>query len=227
MKAITITGYRRPHYMQEALESLKKNNTEGYTLFCGLEPGNQAVVDVCSSVDYIPTKIEVNHKILGVRDNPYHLLRKVFNLGATEVVYIEEDIILSPDTLDLCNWYFNLPDVNNHLCLNLYNHDSKSTLDPSDVLPGKGFSSLGIAMTKYQWDTFFSKLWHTHKSGWDFSFTQILEGGKIKNLSPAVSRTHHIGRFGGVHYRAAAHDKMYVHNHLNQDRGPFNYRVVE
>lgn len=226
MKAIAITACDRVNYLDEMFQGLRQNNLEGYKLFMNVEPKNQEVIDYCNSIDFIEKDIVVNDRVLGVRLNPYTLLKRAFDSGATQVVYLEDDLALSPDLMDMCNWYFRRFDKNKYLCFNLYNHESDETR-PEDIVVGGQFSALGFALTKNQWDKYFDPAWFVHKSGWDFSFTDLIETGKAYNVLPALSRTHHIGRYGGVHYRTHMHDDMYMHNKWNQEHTDVKYKLVK
>lgn len=225
MKAIVLTACNRPDYLREMLESLSKNDLTGYKLLLGIEPKDQSVIDLCNNIDFIETDIVVNESILGVRVNPHTLLKRAFTSGYTQVVYLEDDLLISPDAIEMCNWYFKRPEKNKHLCFNLYNHDSDEN-NVNEIHTSGKFSALGFAITQYQWKKFFDPSWFMHKSGWDFSFTGIIESGRATNMLPALSRTHHIGRFGGVHYRANMHDEMYIHNKYNEDKKDIEYTLV-
>lgn len=216
MKAIALTACSRPDYLKQMLNSLRENNLEGYTLFMNVEPVNKDVINMVNSIDFIPTNIVVNERKLGVRLNPYTLLKRTVDEGAHSIVYLEDDLLISPDAIALSNWYFSRFDKNKYLCLNLYNHDSNPEA-PNDVHVGGGFSALGFAITAFQWKKHFDPAWFAHKSGWDFSFTDLIESKRAENMLPAYSRTHHIGRFGGVHYRPHMHDEMYMHNEWNKN----------
>ena len=215
MKMMVMTGFRRPQYIKEVIDSLRKNDVSGYAkIQFGLEPGYPEVARICNEVDFMPREVYVNDKILGVRDNPYRTLERAFVSGAECVVYLEDDVVLSPDTLDLANWYFDLPTRDNHLCLNFYNPTSQP--DMNGVFPGKGFSALGIAMSKVQWEKFFKPTWYRDWRGWDHSIISLVNNSQLTNLMPYMSRSHHIGIEGGIHYRAALHDDMYINNPWKQ-----------
>lgn len=212
--AMTMTAFRRADYLKTVLKSLEKNpGTENYVLHFGVEPVDQNVINVCKSVQFMRTVVTVNPERLGVLKNPFELLRRTFDTGVDGVLYLEDDVVLSPDAVAMASWYFNQPTANNYICLNLYNHDSVPSADPAALFGGDKFSALGIGITRHQWKTHFEPNWEVDKRGWDFSITGLLASG-MKVLQPRYSRSHHIGREGGIHYRAVLHDKMYVNNAL-------------
>lgn len=210
--AMTMTACSRPTYLKQVLDSLAKNpGTQNYTLHFGIEPVNSEVAKVCQSVTFMPTSVTINKNRLGVLRNPFELLKRTFESGVEGVLYLEDDVILSQDAVNMATWYFAQESKNDYLCMNLYNHDSSSDADPSAMFPGDKFSALGMAITKEQWKSHFEPNWTNDRRGWDFSITALIGSGK-KVLQPRVSRSHHIGRQGGTHYYAPMHDKLYIHN---------------
>lgn len=210
--AMTMTAFRRPDYLKTVLTSLQENSgIENYVLHFGVEPVDQEVIDTCKSVQFMRTHVTVNQTRLGVLRNPFELLRRTFDTGVDGVLYLEDDVVLSQDAVEMATWFFNNPTANDYICLNLYNHDSNSSADPTCLFAGEKFSALGIGITRHQWKTHFEPNWESDKRGWDYSITNLISTGK-KVLQPRYSRSHHIGRERGVHYRAALHDHLYIHN---------------
>lgn len=223
-KAMTITAFNRPDYLSTVLESLKSNNLKDYELFVGCEPVNKEVINICNNIDFIKTYTQVNPQIYGVRKNPFEVLSRAFNSGADCVLYLEDDVVLSPDAVHFANWYFDWDQKDNYICMNLYNHDSDENF-PDQVIAGTKFSSLCMGITKFQWDNFIGKEWFVHPSGWDFSFNKLLAQGK-KVIMPKLSRSHHIGVTRGVHYVAREHDKIYAGNKFYQGADNFEFKFV-
>lgn len=212
--AMTMTAATRPHYLENVLVSLANNSgLEDYTLHFGVEPIIPDVLEVAKNVSFMKTNVHLNAKKLGVRDNPFQTLKRVFDSGVDGVLYLEDDVSLSSDAVNLATWYFSQQDANNYLCLNLYNHDSNKEAPANELIAGDKFSALGIGITSFQWKNYFEPNWYKDPRGWDFCFTNMISSG-LKVLQPSISRSHHIGRFGGVHYRANMHDHLYVGNQI-------------
>lgn len=210
--AMTMTAFRRPDYLDLVLRSLKKNaGLQDYTLNFGIEPGSSEVISMCKHVDFMKTSVVINPVRLGVLKNPYELLKRTFDSGVDGVLYLEDDVVLSPDAVKLATWYLNNPQRNDFLCMNLYNHDSKSEADPTSCFAGTKFSALGFVITKEQWKAYFEPNWTKDPRGWDFSITNLIQTG-LRVLQPRVSRSHHIGRERGQHYLASRDDKFYIAN---------------
>lgn len=223
--ALAMTAYNRPQYMREVLISLAKNRGyRQYKLHFSLEPPNKEVERVASSIKFMDTEIFINPELYGVRKNPYEMLKRVFAQGYDGVLYMEEDAKLAIDAIDLASWYFSLANANDYLCLNLYNHDSKKDAHPDTVIQGKKFSALGVGLTRHQWTTYFEPNWFAHKSGWDFSITDLIKND-LRVLQPEQSRSAHIGRMGGTYYRPHLHDKEYIHNYFYDKQRIRNFTI--
>lgn len=222
-KAIALTAFKRPEYLTQVLDSLKSNNTSLFeTMYLGIEPVSTDVMKVCSNIDFIPTVRTINHKILGVRDNPFQTMKRAFDAGFDLVWQLEDDVVLSPDAAELIEAYSKYEHKNNYLCLNLYNPSSWD--EPETVYASKGFNALSMAITKEQWNTHFAPNFYSDQRGWDWSIIGLLQRTHLTNLTPALSRSHHIGRDGGTHYRPAQHDELYIHNPWKQDSLPVEFK---
>lgn len=209
--AITMTAYKRPEYLRQALDSLRLcDGKEQFDLHIGLEPGVREVADICDSVDWMNRTVHRNVERLGVRKNPFELLSGVFNAGYSGVLYLEDDIVVARDAVRLALWYFDNARPE-EICLNLYNHRS-SRANPGQIVQSDTFSSLGLVICPFQW-TLVGAAWWADQRGWDFGFNSEMQAGK-KVVCPSASRSHHIGRDGGTHYVKRLHDKIYVNNYL-------------
>lgn len=210
--AMAMTAFNRPGYMREVLYTLANNSgLEDYTLHFGLEPVNQEVIATAKSAQFMPTVVVVNSHSLGVTENPYTMLKRVFETtDVPGVLYLEEDVILAPDAVRLATWYFEHPERNNYLCLNLYNPDSQADADPTSLIASDKFNALAAGITREQWEKHFKDGWHKNPAGWDWSLIDIAKAVFV--LTPAISRSHHIGREGGTYYDASRHDAIYCPN---------------
>lgn len=226
---MTMTACSRPNYLAETLESLAANqHLDNFTLHFGVEPVSPEVLQICSGVRFMDTDVHVNATRLGVRENPYQLLKRTFDLGYEGVLYLEDDVILSPDAVELALHYANSEEAERHRCLCLYNMNSLSRSEPAVVEIDQSirrFAALGFFTTSKHWREFFGTIWNTSEKGWDFS---VAESGDANRVAvPRVSRSHHIGRFGGVHYVANDHDPIYENNLHHLESRPDAYRFVE
>jgi hypothetical protein len=220
MKSISITAWKRPEYLQQVLASIKAcKHVEEYELFLSLEPGCEDTLKLANSIDWIKTHVRVNKTKLGVRENPYSTLEWVFQSGSIFNVYVEEDVVLAPDALVLANWFLNSQNERDWLCLNFLDYQS-SEKEPLLVRGSKRFNALGICIKLHAWNKWFRKNWFNdklstkvfskHCYGWDWSVSALLATQKnLLTLTPALSRSNHIGRLGGVHASADFHDATF------------------
>jgi len=209
MKTLSLTAFNRPSYLQKALQSLSRNDLAGYDrLYIGLEPGNAQVLEICKNINFIDTEIIQNKSVLGVRDNPYSLLKTVFDRGSKLNVYLEDDVLISPDALSLANWYDHLPARDEYLCLSLFR--KLEPLGVALVEESSKFDALGFVLSREQWCKYFEKYWYAQSNGWDHSIRGMIKELGVKTLIPGQSRSFHIGREGGVHYRPQLHDRVHL-----------------
>jgi hypothetical protein len=210
MKTLTLVANNRLHYLSQMVESLKENNFDGYTLYIGVEPDDESVVAYCQDLDFMPIHLTINAKRLGVGGNPLATISRAFDAGSEFNVALEDDLILSPDALDLANWFYALPSVKNYLCLNLFNY--KSAPEHGAVVEeAHHFVPLGWAATRRAWQYWIKPNWTGDVRGWDFAVNKAWESTRrIKLLQPRLSRANHLGREGGVHCSTQYHDKTFA-----------------
>lgn len=223
---MTMTACARPNYLRETLASVAANkHLSQFTLHFGVEPGNAEVLQVCHDTTFMNTHVHCNATRLGVRENPFQLLSRTFAMGYDAVLYLEDDVLISPDAVELALHYLHSLEAERNRCLCLFNTDSNAATDGAVIetnQPINKFSSLGFCTTKAGWNDFFAQKWHASKSGWDWSITGAGDAHTLAR--PGVSRSHHIGRFGGTHYVAEQHDPLYVNNPFWKQPAPAEYR---
>lgn len=172
---------------------------------------------MCESIDFVEIDIIYNDVTLGVTENPKALLNHIFNTSDFNV-YLEEDIVVSPDVLLMANWYADHQKYEDYPILCLSNFDTVDyTKEPniiSSAHPLK-FTPFAWATDKKYWETHMSKTWSTHSSGWDFAATKELLDAGLTIAHPNCSRSNHIG-VSGVHMTADYYNKTYVNKSYYQ-----------
>lgn len=212
IRTITTPVCSRPKLFREMLNSLRKNNTNGFVLHVGIEPTPQAdeMEALVRSIDWIETKAWINPRRLGVNWNNHALLDRVFSSGSVFNVYLEEDILLAPDAFDLARWYEKNAGEERELFLGFVGHNYKS--DPSrplEVARTWYFTPIGWCCTADAWNSFFKPNWMNDERGWDWSIATALQKIKGRSLHPFLSRSTHTGREGGVHCSVEHHDNVF------------------
>jgi len=225
-----MTANDRPDYLAQTLHQFGTTNDFSHidSMHFGIEPGNKEVLNECRKFKYSKAKINVNPRKLGVSNNPYMTLKRVFKAGSKLNIYLEDDVLFSPDCLELAYWYDSLPNKNDYLCMTFFRKESLEDLQGvrAEYNP-KMFSALGMVITDYQWENYFAPNWHKDRRGWDWSIKGVIENSGLGILVPMVSRSYHIGRERATHYVPAVHDKVHVGVKWNRDSASLKYRLID
>jgi hypothetical protein len=234
---MTLTVCNRPHYLRRALQALREVDGVGdWHLFIGLEPGNEECTRICEEIDFVPRTILRNPENLGVRGNPYNVLKHAFARGSEVNIYLEDDIVVSPDVCRLALWYRQLvpedrlEDVR-VMFLNLFvtslGNEAADELTVDDIL-----SPWGMIINRYQWEHIIEPAWWNDEHSfpteqdWTMSLAEYLSReSRMFVLSPLLSRSTNIGREGGVHSSPERHDLLMKGLAMNQSNRYFNYKI--
>ena len=240
MRTITITAYQRPAYFERLLSSLTENDLTGWEIWIFLEPS--------SSVDSFRRQCEqqlggmtwhliVNQKRLGVSQNPYQALSRVFSEGSEYNLYLEEDLELSPDTTALAAWYAQHV-RSDEICMNLlaggcFSRGILSHPDhPNQLVSAPMFNSLGMVLTKQQWQTHFEPHWFDfpfglsapnglQMFGWDCAiYAYLLANPSLNTLQPLCARSRHLGKHGGEYCDEDFQDDVFTDQPIHTEPTP-------
>lgn len=229
LRTITITAYRRPHLLEAMLRTLVANDVHGWRILLAIEPSPFAdenmrvAAKVLHGLDHEAT---INEVRLGIKENPFRLIERAFTGGSALNLCLEEDLLLSPDAVELSLWY----DVHHRpewLCLNLIaggcaSSGLLSNPDYPDLLfAGHTFNSLGFAVRREEWERCMRGAWMDEPArvvqfdgaptgGWDWSvFTMLMNNPHLRTVQPVLARATHNGRVGGEHCTAQFHDAAF------------------
>ena len=186
-------------------------------------------------------EISVNDGILGVEAHPHRLLNRAFAGGSALNLYLEEDLLISPDATALALWY-----AEHHqpgwLCLNLLAVPcgSAAVLSdprfPNELFLARTFNSLGFAVRREEWYGLLEPVWFGGKEplvaggwaanwgtrgvgGWDWSIYALLAYRKdLFSVQPALARASHMGKTG-THATPEFHDKAFRDIKISQQTG--------
>ena len=245
-KTITYAVYNRPTYLALSLDHLIKNDLRNWKIFFSIDPSPETnhILEIIEEklgkvADY---SLKVNETRLGVELNTYTSLATVFNNESDINIYLEDDIIVSPDITQIADWYFTL-EKKDMICLNLLygscggkNH--KSSDKENIFYKTTQFNSLGYILTKEQWLTYFKDYWIYHDrldinnpfiAGWDWSiFYHHIKNQKLFTLQPDYARSNHIGRENGTFCSPMFHDKVFSSiKILSQRKSSDNYKIID
>jgi len=201
VKTITLVLSNRLLYAREVIESLRLNNTRDYHLFAAIEPGypeTPELVEICEKIDFLPTTISVNKQRFGVNWNNYHVFNKVFEQGSDFNVALEDDTVLSPDALNLADWFFCSPACSHYVLLNFYNFSSDHDY-PLSVVEYDSMFPWAWAFTRPMYERWLKPEWMNDSSIWDASVERVMRLNNLVSLRPVLSRSRNIGRCGGTY----------------------------
>jgi hypothetical protein len=123
---------------------------------------------------------------VGLVNNTYKAINDCFLQGYEWVLYLEDDLEIAPDTLELISWYLKQKKTN-MLCLcNLDSGDNENAIITRSEMIGWGFL---IHESVYQ---LIEPYWKTPPM-WDLSVSRFLNGTGHKYYYPEVSRIRHTG----------------------------------
>lgn len=207
MKTICICTTGRMEYIGDLIESLRRNKTEGWNLYVSMEPGFEDVHSYIRSIDFIPVTAWVNGRRHGPELNTFIAHWSAINDGADAVLYMDDDMLLSPDAIELCDWYlahneFHDPEHNAGICLCSRNPNDPSR--PNSVSPNdtwQGMVGQGYCYTRAQWFNFVKRNFWVHRphfggDGYDWALGHSAVDLKKTILRPRLSRSRHMGREG-------------------------------
>jgi glycosyltransferase involved in cell wall biosynthesis len=200
-KTITVTAHDRPELLSRTLDTLSKNNTDGWEIFVSIEPTEQTDSMITIVKDRFPdANILLPEKKRGVCENPYDVLRHVFeNIKSDINIYLEEDIDISPDVCDIADFYLDQGCPAMCVCLCNHNINSETIIDSEKLLTEtEKFSALGVILSRHSWHDNFKNNWRGAKRprGWDHSIQRYAIRNKKTILMPLFSRSTHTGEYG-------------------------------
>lgn len=200
MKTISLPVYRRPDRVRRLLETLRACKPEGYTLVVSAEPGFQDVLDVISSIDFMPFRVSINRERLGLNGNIKNSLFMAMDAGSDFNIALEDDIVLAPDAVAMADWFSGYELRDEYACLGLFAAKS-STKNPLETCETQDFRSWGWCFTKQAWDSYvfpglhFEPGCHASKYShlWDFKLQGYFIQYGVKTLHPLLTRSNHEG----------------------------------
>jgi len=237
LNSITLTVNNRPRYLRRCLQMLSQvNGIANWQLYIGLEPGNETCAQLCRDIAFMPCTILYNSQSLGVRGNPYNVLQYTFNQGSEINIYLEDDIIVSPDICDLALWYKQLVREDKLFDVRIFFMSlfvtGKGTEAVNEFTASELFSPWGLIINRYQWVNLVEPCWwddnHNYpcEQDWTLSLSHQMDiDSNLTVLAPLVSRSLNIGREDGEHSHPERHDLLMKGLVMNLEPGPFDYKI--
>ena len=253
MNAIVVIAHRRPEYLKKCLRAIQACRGLGEWLVTIQVDGlnKDPLVEECRRVaresdlmaaltrpmmsGKVPaciaqSCIQTSGGNLGVNYNNFDAIGAAFSgyRPPEMVLVVEEDVILSLDALELCEWFYRHPERDNYACLLLHAFSDKPQ-DPSAMQECMRFNPWGWAVTREMWRWWFKPNWNcktVSPFGWDWAMGYIIQKNGLKCLRPRMSRVRNIGREGGV-YETPEHFDSFHAKTLVHDGGAVEYKIVD
>ncbi len=206
---LSLTANDRPEYLKEVLDSWREvDGVEELTTIFNVEPGNEEVAWLCEMADFFRRRIVVvNRHRYGASTNPWYALRRGFS-HSDFVIVGEDDSIVSRDVLaffDFCRRkMLDSPNTFAAVAFRWKSPPAALHLDIGtpicDAISLGRFSPTIWGTNVVQWRERIRDTWDFlyRQKGWDWNFIENIAPGDVC-LVPWVSRSQHIGQFGGAH----------------------------
>lgn len=206
MKAICVTTSGRTDRMTACMKSIESNpGFRDWHLYISREPA--------AGIKYVPpmpVKVCVAAFQYGPTLNTFMAYQAAFHDKAEAVLYLDDDMIVSPDALQLCDWYLDtyahepigLPeDVGLCLCREDETNDPSKPEVVSQKDTWMGLVGQGYFVTGSQWHNFVKRRFWTHEPhyggddyDWALGHSAVDLGKRV--LRPRLSRSQHTGIVG-------------------------------
>jgi hypothetical protein len=205
LKTISLPVYKRPDRVKRLLETLRACRPDGYTLFVSAEPGHQDVLDVISSIDFMPFQVAINKERLGLNANIRKALMAAMESGSSFHVALEDDLALAPDALRMADWFSTYPRASEYGCLGFFAGASNEK-SPMEVCETQEFRSWGWCCTRESFDKFvlpgldyvLTQEGGKYSHLWDFKMQGYFLVNRVKTLHPLLTRSNHEGADDGT-----------------------------
>jgi len=213
MKTISVIGYNRPEYLTRTLTALSQcRGIEDYEIIVSVDDAANQMDTLVTAHSFAAASWHDRFHVwahpfgkLGVNRHPRDVYDHLFSWFQTDfTVVFEDDIVPSPDALELCDWFYNLPTRDEYACLLLHGA-TKDQSNPLRVDEFNRFCPWGWAFTRAAWENIFRPEWNAKPetpsggTGWDWSCGLTIQRHALKVLVPVLSRTLNIGREGGTY----------------------------
>lgn len=220
--SLAIIGYKRPEYLQQVLDSIAACD------------GFNKISDIVVSIDDGPCRGPISGEVAerwldgisipnvlikqpfrrGIVGNSVLAIKESFDRGAKNVLYVEDDGLLSPDALAVAEW-LSIQDHDKYLAYGL-GEGSGDVVHPPSAMGEKNHLPCPYAWLcpLPNWE-FILRNWcckEFHPCGWSWSMTHAARlANRSRFLAPMLSRVKNIGRDNGTngdyrHWEAVLRD---------------------
>lgn len=106
-RALVVVAYNRPRYIRLTLEGLKKcRGIEDWDIYLYIDgPASDKPDDFLNWLPNMPMRVILRPENLGILNNTIYSIKETFDHGYDAVMWIEDDMLLRPDTLEVAATY--------------------------------------------------------------------------------------------------------------------------
>jgi hypothetical protein len=241
---LVVVAYNRPKYLKRVLESLENCvGVEMYDVYFSVDPGNKEVLRLAWGFDASRSRTVTRNEVrLGAHENKKRALDRGFQV-ADFVIMIEDDTILSPDTLQFFEYARDRYEFDDNVfTISAYGDNCRN--DNTETVPSKYYHTIARRhhYTPWVWGTWKDRWVSDIKdqwNGWDVQMNfrtppyEDMVSGRNKDgpdfsrfdagirrdrveVFPVLSRSNNIGDENGMH------NDYGISNFLYQDATELN-----
>jgi len=206
MKTITVLAYNRPDYLRQCLEALQQCRGIGaYRVLVSIDGGGGGAGKQCAhlAVDYKDVELAARHSNQGIDWHNYGCFSALMQYEDIDFnIAVEDDCLLTPDALELADWFYLSPDRDFYQFCSLgdpmYRQGPFDKRELMDLHESQSIYTGAWCFTKQQWQRISARWNQPLKTqvGWDWSLSYTLHQNGWRSLYPLVSRARNIGRVG-------------------------------
>jgi glycosyltransferase involved in cell wall biosynthesis len=201
MKTITVLAYNRPDYLRVCLANLSRcRGIDGYEVIVSIDGG--APKETKDSAEYYRFQVDQLLGHYGIDTHNFCVYENLFMQAFEFNISLEDDVILSPDALELAEWFYNHPNRDSYAFLSLgdpmYRKGRVHSHEVYEIHESQSIYTSAWCFSREQWQRMQSHWNRPLKTqlGWDWSLSYTLWEQKWRALYPLVSRARNIGRVG-------------------------------
>lgn len=195
--SISISAFQRPDYLRRAVAALKDcDGISGWAVYAAIDRGPKS--EECRDVilqAFPNARAVIQNQHVGIGRNVLSAVLRSFLDCATKFnLHIEEDVVVSPDALRLCQHV--VPSLS-PICFLNRRHETTDE-DPSKLEGWKDFSPLGWCASRGMFFQVLFPAWELDQTIWDKRIHGAMRSAGIMGYRPRYSRSLNIGREGGT-----------------------------
>jgi hypothetical protein len=231
-KVAVLTVFSRHECLELLIDSMRnqRSSWDDVTLVVNVDVASDgshsvAVMETLKGIDFVNHEIRVNKTNKGIKHNTQDVMAYAYDeLHADTVLYLEDDFILSPDVLDMWNWFLK-QDTSNVGVMSLFNKwggGDKQLVHRSRAMTGWGFFS-----TAMSWNLYLKPAWINPDYMWDSSVARYIRTfAGIYNLFPDLSRTSNSGK-NGVHVNEQVFNEIMKDHKYHTGTAKVTYKLTD